>query len=217
MQPMKKWTATSLLCTFIYLLFLQMEEITGVIALLLLLVFCAEFIAQLVLAGLTRPVGINLKYFLIVLFRATSFLFLPLFSSPFRIIVIFFICILLYQQTKLPINPTFQKPLSKTEPAAAHTFYQAVFTSSCCMAALYSENLNYCVLFFILSICPIVKANPSPKRRLFYTEIICTGMICALQYQEILSDTTLFFIKLSISIFIAIISISLIKRKLDGE
>lgn len=168
------------LLAFLYFFLVQSGKTSGVYAFMVLFAFGLGVVCQWVVAGMTRPVKMTVRYVLIVASRALLFLSVPYLTTlPLRISFVLILPVLDYLQAGLPVHPTFFKELTEAEKERSKLYYKTAFSGGLILF-LVSYKWEYIAtggIMFFLALLWIMKQEKSRLRTVLITEWILAALL----------------------------------------
>lgn len=186
------WSIINTSVLFLYVLLLE-TPLTGVFALLLIVVWGANILAQIIMAVLTRPKKITFNYFTIIFVRFVLFLVMPLpqITSSKRLILLAIItAINIFQfKTATPIIYEDSQSLDINEEnvAKAKNNLLSLACASFCIASMMAgEMISSIILLFVL-VYILAKQNVL-KTMYYWIEIVIALVSSIIHHLGIVGD-----------------------------
>ena len=181
-MSLKLLSVFNTLLAFLYLTVVQSGKTTGIWAFVVLALFGLGIICMIVLAGLTRPDKMNVRYILIVTLRAILFLSVPLLTTTAaRIAFILTLPVLDYLQASLPLHPLFLRGLTRDEEEVlterTSLFFKTTILAGLFLGSLTAEYIVTSGVILFPSLIWIIKQEKSRFRSIWAIECFITALL----------------------------------------
>lgn len=182
MVGLKLFSIFNTLLAFLYFSVVQSGKTTGIWAFVVLALFGLGIICMIVLAGLTRPDKMNVRYILIVTLRAILFLSVPLLTTTAaRIAFILTLPVLDYLQANLPLHPLFLRELTRDEEEVlserTSLFFKATILAGLFLGSLTTEYIVTSGVILFPSLIWIIKQEKSRLKSIWIIELFLATLL----------------------------------------